>query len=215
MKKNLSLCLMLVLLFSLSSAALALEAPNSKTTVTAEPYLPDIKIEVVVPTSGNVYINPLRLPVKVDGKVENKQIISDTFSIENQSEVPLRVDVEVTGKIKRGSDMGLLAKSTAGSKLTTKRAFMYFEIHASSSPSSAVWDSEYDANKHVVVRDSTDKIKKGIVILDSADNAKRFGTFRLTGDCIEEPKEPWNEKDGVEVNIVFSFSPLPVGTVVP
>lgn len=215
MKKKLSLCLILALLLSLTAPARAVAAKGgSNTVITAKPYLPDIKIEVVVPTSGNVYINPYRLPVKVDGNIENKQVISDTFSIENQSEVPLKVDVEVTGKIKSGSSMGLLNQSAATVTTTTKKAFMYFEIHAVSDPSAVTWDSAYDANKHVVVRE-TGKTQKGIVMLDSGDNAKHFGAFRLTGDCIQNPREEWTEKDGVTVEVIFSFSPLPIGTAIP
>lgn len=215
MKKKLSLCLLLALLLSLTAPAYALTIQGgSNTMITAEPYLPDIKIEVVVPTSGNVYINPYRLPVEVDGNIVNKQVISETFSIENQSEVPLKVDVEVVGKIKSGSSMGLLSQSTATVTTTAKRAFMYFEIHAVSNPSAVTWDSAYDADKHVVVREA-ERAKKDIVRLDSADNAKRFGAFRLTGDCVQNPREEWTEKDGVTVKVVFSFSPLPVGTAIP
>ena len=105
MKKRLKLCLILALLLSLSSPAQAAAAQDSSTEITAEPYLPDIKIEVVVPAAGNVYINPYQLPLEVDGKIENKQVISSTFAIENQSEVPLGVNVEVTGKIKPESTM--------------------------------------------------------------------------------------------------------------
>ena len=70
MKKRLKLCLILALLLSLSSPAYALAAQGSSTEITAEPYLPDIKIEVVVPAAGNVYINPYQLPIKVVCKID-------------------------------------------------------------------------------------------------------------------------------------------------
>lgn len=215
MKKRLSLCLLLVLLLSLTVPAHAITVRDgSETLITAEPYLPDITIEVVVPTSGNVYINPDRLPVKVDGMIVDKQIVSDSFNIENLSEVPLRVNVEVEGTIKRGSDMGLLLQSAATVTTTTKKAFIFFEIQASSNPSSVTWSSEYDANKHVIVREAS-RTKKNIVVLGSAEQEKRFGVFRLAGDCIQNPREPWTEKDGVDVEIIFTFEPLPVGTEIP
>lgn len=215
MKKKLSLCLIFVLLLSLTAPAYAVSVRGGSTTlITAKPYLPDITIEVVVPTSGNVYINPNRLPVKIDGNIVNKQVVSDSFHIENLSEVPLKVSVEVEGKIKRGSDMGLLTRSAATVTTTAKRAFIFFEIQAVTNPSSVTWASAYNANKHVIVRDGS-TAKKNIIILGSADQEKRFGAFHLAGDCIQNPREAWTEKDGVEVEIVFTFSPLPVGTEIP
>lgn len=215
MKKRLKLCLILALMLSLSSTAYALAAQGgSSTEITAEPYLPDIKIEVVVPAAGNVYINPYQLPLEVDGKIENKQVISSTFAIENQSEVPLGVNVEVTGKIKPESTMGLLTRSASSVTTTMKKAFMYFEIHTVSDTSAVEWDSKYSSSKHIVVRESS-QIKKNVIILDAHDNEKRFGAFRLSGDCVQNPREPWTNEDGVEVEVVFTFTPLPLGTKIP
>lgn len=215
MKKRLKLCLFLAMLLSLSSPAHAVAAQGgSSTELTAEPYLPDIKIEVVVPATGNVYINPYQLPIEVDGKIENKQVISDTFGLENQSEVPLQVDVEVTGAIKPGSTMGLLSTSTKKVTTTMKRAFIYFEIHAVSDLSAVTWDSKYSSTKHIVVREST-QLKKGMITLGAFDNEKRFGAFRLSGDCVQKPSDPWTSEDGVDVEVVFTFTPLPVGTPIP
>lgn len=215
MKKRLSLCLVLVLLLVLIAPAYAVSIQGgSSTVITAEPYLPDIEIEVVVPTAGNIYINPDRLPVKVDGNVVNKQVVSDTFSIENLSEVPLSVSVEVTGEIKSGSDMGLATQSVAKLVTPLKKAFIYFEIKAVSDTSSVTWASAYSPSKHVIIRETTIP-KKNVLILGSGDQEKRFGVFRLAGDCVQKPKSPWTSEDGVEVEIAFTFSPLPVGTDIP
>lgn len=214
MKKRFSLCLLLVTLLVAAFPAQAVEKPNSKTVITAEPYLPDIKIEVVVPASGNVYINPNRLPVKVGANIENKQVVSDSFCIENLSDVPLKVSVEVTGKIKSGSDMGLTTSSTANLTTKSKKAFMYLEILSASDPSTVEWSNAFNAKKHVVVREAT-TAKKDIVIVGANEQEKRFGVFRLAGDCIQNPREEWTAKDGVEVEVAFTFSPLPVGTTIP
>jgi hypothetical protein len=65
-----------------------------------------------------------------------------------------------------------------------------------------------------VVRESS-QIKKNVIILDAHDNEKRFGAFRLSGDCVQNPREPWTNEDGVEVEVVFTFTPLPLGTKIP
>lgn len=210
MKKRLTLCLFAAMLLLLPIPARA--SNTSSTFITAEPYIPDIKIEVVVPASGDVYINPYWLPLRVGASIENKQIISNTLAIENLSEVPLSVSVEVTGSIR--GDLRLASESTAGEGSTSKRAFMYFEILAVSNPNSVAWSNAYSEDKHVLIREST-RIKKNIITLGSADQAKRYGAFRISGDCIQNPREAWTEYDGVDIDVAFTFSPLPIGTNIP
>lgn len=211
MKKRFMLCLFAaMLLFLLPVSAQA--SNTSSTFITAEPYIPDIKIEVVVPASGDVYINPYWLPLRVGASIENKQIISNTLAIENLSEVPLSVSVEVTGSIR--GDLRLASESTAGEETTVKRAFMYFEIQAVTNPNSVAWSNAYNEDKHILIREST-RIKKNIITLGAADQAKRYGAFRISGDCVQNPREAWTEYDGVDIDVAFTFSPLPVGTTIP
>ena len=214
MKKRLPLCLVLALLLSLLATQGQASQAAGRTIITGTTSIPDITIEVVVPAAGNVYINPKRLPVKIGADVEDRQIISEPFYIQNQSDVPIQADVEVTGSVNRGSDILLVAESTANSTAVTKRVFMYFEMQTVDSPGEENWAGGYDAEQHIVVREST-KTVKNLVILGAADQDKCYGAFRLTGDCIENPRDEWNSKDGVTVEIVFTFAPLPVGTEVP
>lgn len=207
--KNKKLIALLAALLTLAMTAPALAAEqdwNRSTVVDAQCLIPDIAIEVTVPSDGNLYINPLSIPVEINGKVEDGQIISDPAWIENKTEVPVRVTTSVTGAVKEGSTMGLSSSSTQGAGLTRKRAFIYFEIQAADDPEQVAWDSEYDAVKHQVVRTST-KTKKNIVTLGAGGESGCYGAFRLTGDCVENPKQEWTEEDGVDVTIVFSFKP--------
>ena len=210
MKKRLTLCLFAAMLLLLPIPARA--SNTSSTFITAEPYIPDIKIEVVVPASGDVYINPYWLPLRVGASIENKQIVSNALAIENLSEVPLSVSVEVTGSIR--GDLRLASESTAGKETTVKRAFMYFEILAVTNPNSVAWSNAYSEDKHVLIREST-RIKKNIITLGAADQAKRYGAFRISGDCVQNPREAWTEYDGVDIDVAFTFTPLPVGTNIP
>lgn len=211
MKKRLTLCLIVALLMLLLPTP-AQASNTSSTFITAEPYLPDIEIEVVVPASGDIYINPNQLPVRINASIVNKQIISDTLAIENLSEVPLSVSVEVTGSIR--GDLRLASESTVGEDTTAKRVFMFFEIQAVSNPKSVAWSNAYREDKHIVIRESTRR-SKNIIILGAANQAKRYGAFRVSGDCVQNPREAWTEGDGVDIDVVFTFSPLPVGTNIP
>lgn len=213
--KKLILLLAIVLLLSLATPAYA---ANPKTRVTAKVALPDVKIEVVVPSGTKAYINPQRIPVKIGGKIEDSMIFSDEAHIENKSVVPVKVTASVTGSVKTGSDLSLSSTAFDTAAITAKKAFLYLDMQAVSNPDSVQWVDEYDAEKHVIVTSST-KTKKDIVTLaagdeNAAENGPRYGAFRLTGICTDSPKNDWNAKDGVNVQISFTFTALPASTVV-
>lgn len=200
MKKTLLLGVALVLLLTAPAFA-----ASYNTRIDAQCNLPEIS--VVVPTEAEVFINPYRLPIFVEADESTAQIVSTPAYIENKSVVPINVTVTVTGAAKEGSDMTLSSTPTEGAG-TRKKAFVYFEIQASNSVGQVNWDSEYDVEKHLIVR-TTAKTKKNIVDLDAVDGTNRFGAFRLTGDCSTSPKGGWAETDGIDVEIVFTFMPLP------
>lgn len=199
MKKKLLLSTVLALLLSVPALA-----SDNFTTIDALCMVPDIS--VVVPTTAEVFINPYRMPITIEEQETTAQIVSTSATIENKSDVPISVTVTVTGTVNGGSDMTLSSTATGGTG-TRKRAFVYFEIQASSGVGQVAWDSEYDAEKHLVVRTSA-KTRENIVTLDAADGANRFGAFRLTGDCTASPRAAWNENDSIDVEIAFTFTPL-------
>lgn len=179
------------------------------TVVEATCRLPIIKVSV--PATGAVYINPFQLSVQMGSENTKEQIVSIPTNILNESEVPMSVDVTVTGSINEGSDLSLSTVTTKGSELTSKEAFVYFEMKAVKldDPNLVTWDKVYDEEKHVVVC-TTAKTKKNVVTLDAWDeNGQKncYGAFRLTGDCVTYPKTEWNSKDGLNVEIAFTFTP--------
>ena len=202
--------LLLALMMMLTPTSVAAAADNKYSTViTAECLLPDVIIQVVVPTESKVYVNPQSLPVNIDGKIVESQIISEPACIENQSEVPLSIATSVTGTIKSGSNMTLSSASTQEVVTTRKRAFIYFEMKASDSSdvTQVEWDDAYDENNHILVR-TTAKTKKDFLILGAKGTQGSFGAFRLAGDCVANPSIPWTGEDGVDVDVAFTFTPM-------
>lgn len=208
-KKVIAFC-MAVLMLVLASPALA-EGTNTKTKIDATTLVPEI-IVVTVPTNANVVINPYELPVEINHESVTDQIITTPVSLWNQSAAPIKVSVAVGCKVKEGSNLYMVPYSTKQSPTTIKRVFAYFEIQPTSDPDRVSWDSEYDSSKHLVVRDGMSR--KNIVTLDAGDaNApssnKCYGAFRLTGDCVSNPKNEWTEQDGIDVVLTFSFALAP------
>lgn len=207
--------LALVLLFSAQPATAAAELWDTySTTITASCKVPTIK--VTVPSTGQVYLNPLKLTVFINGESTSDQIISAPCCIANESDIPITVDVTVTGAVNEGSDMTLVASSTQDSESTDKSAFIYFEMQSADTddPNDVTWDSEYDSSKHIIVDTSAaGQSKENILTLsaitpEGAVAAGGYGAFRLAGDAVETPANVWTSQDGISVEVAFTFTPL-------
>lgn len=216
MKRKGLLCaiLALVLLFSAQPGAMAANTGNKRSTViTATSKMPVIR--VTVPTRGTVYINPLKVPVSIGDWESEDQIISTPNSIANKSDVPVAVDVTVTGIIKTGSTMTLASYPTNG-RGTDKSAFIYFEITQSDydDPDYADWAPSYNASKHIAIVDGVPITQEKIITLPAKTLEGEvaeggYAPFRLTGDAVQEPEVAWNSRDGINVTVAFTFTPLP------
>ena len=214
LKRLLCAVLALVLLFSAQLPAAASNKGNQRSIIiTARCRLPVIR--VTVPSYASVYINPLKLPVYIDGESDTDQIISTPSMVINYSEVPLVVDVEVSGSVKEGSNMTLASSPTNGAG-SDKRAFVYFEIVQAETDDltdDVEWAPAYDAAKHLAVIPGAPKTMKQIFTLsartlDGEVAEGGYAPFRLSGDAVKTPANAWNSKDGVNVTVAFTFTPI-------
>jgi hypothetical protein len=204
----LTACLVMLSVFPTNVAAVT--KPSTK--ITASCVFPDIDIEVTVPTDTTAYLNPKKVSVSSSGKIlPGQMILSAPSWIENKSLVPISVSASITTTVKSSSTMKLRSSTTAGAGLTTKEAFVYFEMHEASQTSAldSVWDSGYDASKHILVTVGTNA-KNDFVTLDEAGGTNPYGVFRLAGDCVANPTTDWNAKDSFTSKIVFTFKALPL-----
>ena len=216
MKQRRLLCagLALVLLLSAQPTAAALTPPYSQAVeITGDARIPTIS--VTVPTSGEVYINPLELPVDIGtGRRDYGQILSTPACIANESEVAMQVDLTLTASLKEGSTMRLATSPTGGGG-TEKQAFIYFEIQQADTDrvNRVKWDSAYDESKHIVIQDGMSVTKTNVMKLPPITPRGRvapggYAPFRLTGDAVANPTDEWTEKDGINVTVAFTFTPL-------
>lgn len=214
MKRKRLFCvvLALVLLFSAKPAAAANRENQRSITITASCRRPIVRVAVT--NYASVYINPLNLPVYIDGEAETDQIISTPACAVNYGDVPLAVDISVTGVVKDGSDMTLSPAPTNGAG-TTKSAFVYFEIKQDNveDPEYVKWDDAFDPSKHIVISNGGTTTKQNIFTLNpmTLDGDVAEGgcaPFRLAGDAVKEPTNAWNSKDGINVAVSFTFTPV-------
>ena len=217
MKRKALLCalLALALLFPVQSAS-ALLSNERGTVIQGSARLPIIN--VLVPASVNILINPYEMPVSIGDGVYTDQILCNPAYIVSLSDIPLRVDVSVTGSVYPDSDMTLVSSPTYGAG-TSKKAFAYFEMQTADwdFPQAVQWDPAYNPAKHIVVADGVTKAKQNIVTLPAlplnydiygmlAEDA--YAWFRQTGDTARNPTSEWNTKDGMKVTVAFTFTPI-------
>ena len=217
MKRKHLLCALmaLVLLFSAQPAALASNAGNQRSTVINADTVRLPVIRVTIPSRGTVYVNPFKLPITINDEDVDDQIVSVPANIANESEVPVEVDITVLGTLKPGSDMNLVATPTGGTG-TAKNAFVYFEIQQSNSddPEDVTWDPAYDPAKHSVVIENVlqtypVKLTLPAMTRDGEVAPGGYAPFRLAGDAVKTPTNPWTKLDGINVIITYTFTPLP------
>lgn len=212
MRKRL-LCAALALVFLFAVQPPAAASNHRSTVISATCRLPVIR--VILPGAGTTFLNPYQLSVSVRGQSEEQQIVSTRGRMYSRSDIPLNVDVTVTGAIKQGSTM-TLASSPTGGFGTAKSAFVYFEIHQADDTDFDLveWDTEYDPSRHIVVTDGVPVTRQSIMTLPAMTVDREVGPggyalFRMSGDAVRQPTDAWTSTDGILVNVAFTFTPIP------
>jgi hypothetical protein len=234
-KRILSLILAGAMSAALAVPAFAAETTDytNRVTKVAAGY-EDVKIEVVVPTEGKVYINPYALPVKVgtgaNGDVKlSKQIATEPLLIENRSEVALNVNISAETQVE-----GQLTTATASiADVTTDTkndAFMYVAVVTSGlTASTDEYEKETIADDYAKVTfpeysDSTmialsstkvvSKTNMGVLKAATFDQGAFSGYDAgstayviVNGNCAQSPKSAWTAADKATVNLTFTFTP--------
>ena len=213
MKRKKLLCAIFALVLLISAQPAAMAAGDVYTTIIqATCRLP--VVQVTVPASNSVYINPFRFPVTIGDGETSEQIISSPATIANMSEVPVAVNVRIASQVRPGSTMTLVSAPTGGAG-TEKSAFVYFVMKQASSAEldTVQWDPSFDAAKHIAVTTGEPVTRQNILTLPArtsdghvAENG--YASFRLTGDAVKNPTTKWNSEDGVIVLVAFTFTPL-------
>ncbi len=165
-------------------------------------------IDVSVPGSGKVFINPCRLPVSLEGGPKSTdQIVSKTMYIRNRSSSPVIMNVTVQGIIGAGSDIRLVVDKP-DSDATRKDLFLYAEFKPTLDDIEPVWDPRFGDRDYQLTVTSTSRRRSEVLTLAAAGKEKSCAAMRLFGATVMQPKIPWTANDKVEVNFTFEFKPV-------
>ena len=157
---------------------------------------PEDLIDVLVPSSGQIVLNPYSLEVDTDEGVTTDQIVHSCQPLINLSDFPVIVDVSVTGTIPAESGAGFVSAPPA-QDAPGKDVFLYAEFQ----PDPSVWVGEYWGLPYQVLADASGE---NVLTL----NAGGEGYFRIFGAMSVYPEEPWSDTDTFGAVLSFTFTPV-------
>ena len=156
-------------------------------------------VDVTVPETGRIVLNPYGLPVEIDGETTQEQIASQTMPITNNGETPVVVSASATGRISEHSSMAFAAAPPPADGLE-KEIFMYAEFQNEDGR----WMNGYKGRSNQVLITETASRTKEVLTLDAGAG----GVFRLFGATAVSPADPWSGADEVSVSFAFTFVPV-------
>ena len=165
-------------------------------------------IEVLVPSAGQVIINPYCLPVELDGQTSTDQIVSAPLILENRSTIPVSVSASVTGTVPPGSGVSFAAAPPMPDS-PVKEIFLYAEFHAVPEPAfQPSWSGLYSDSTNQLMVGLQSAAKADVLRLEAGGTACSWGALRLFGSAAVSPMVPWQAGDDIQATFVFSFTPI-------
>ena len=168
---------------------------------------PEDLINVLVPSTGQMVINPYRLAVN-SGETTD-QIVHAPQALVNLSDFPVIVNVAVTGRIPADSEAAFVsAPPSPGAP--DKNVFLYAEFQNQFD----WWEGAYYGLPNQVPVTEWGARGDGVLTLPAMGE----GYFRLFGEVSEAPESPWSDTDTFDAVLTFTFAPVytePVQAVEP
>lgn len=175
-----------------------------QTVLASELALPELDealvIDVKVPQTGRIIINPYGLPVETDTGTSTEQIASDTLTIYNDSTVPVIVSASVSGHISELSSMTYVS-APPQENAEEKEVFLYAEFQNEDN----AWSGSYGGGENQILVCEGSSAAKEVLTLDAGPSV---GVFRLFGATSVDPADPWSTEDRVSVAFTFTFAPV-------
>ena len=155
-------------------------------------------INVFVPSSGQVVINPYGMKVDAWYGETREQIVHEPQELTNFGDFPVLVSAQVTGTLQPWSE-ARFADAPPAEDGTDKEIFMYMEFQ----PMMDSWEYGYGDRANQILVTEHGLEKEDVMTLEA------FGTgyFRLFGAMTPYPASMWTEDDTADVTVAFTFTP--------
>ena len=157
-------------------------------------------IHVTVPAMGRIILNPYGMAVETSDGTSRSQVICETMTIANESEVPVAVSASVVGHISEWSSMEFVS-APPPPDAREKAVFLYAEFQ---NDAGAWWNSYKDEENQILVSAAASE-EKDVLTLAAGPSE---GVFRVFGATSVSPNDPWCSDDAVSVTLTFSFTAM-------
>lgn len=234
MKKTISLFLVMVMCMALALPVFAGDATSTGPTTNVgaeyEGKVQTATIQVTAGTTGKVFLNPYNIQITKNSVVSGSgtttiapSVIAPTLVLTNQSNVPLKMSLTVTGVIPTGSTAKFLTTDTTVDTEKNHGVFMYIDVKnkgslataptasdsltsvADYTPSS-VYSADNPNGTQAVVKAGAVKMTDFTTLAVPAANQQGYVTVDIGGKCASSPTDPWSDKDTVNVQFAFTFT---------
>ena len=186
------------LLSTVLALLLALSLPAASA---AEPPAPDAVglINVIVPSTGHMVINPYRLAVRPDGVETTAQLVHAPQVLTNLSDFPVAVNVTATASLPRESE-AVFVHAPPAPDAKAKEVFLYAEFQERPD----WWEGAYLDLPNQLPVSPRGASAGNVLTLD----AQGEGWFRLFGALAPSPASAWSDTDTFGAVLTFTFAPL-------
>ena len=186
------------LIAALLALLLALSLPAASA---AESPAPDAGglINVIVPSTGHMVINPYRLAVRPDGVETTAQLVHAPQALTNLSDFPVTVNVTATASLPRESE-AVFVHAPPAPDAKDKEVFLYAEFQERPD----WWEGAYRDLPNQLPVSPRGASAGNVLTLD----AQGEGWFRLFGALAPSPASAWSDTDTFGAVLTFTFAPL-------
>ena len=186
------------LLSTVLALLLALSLPAASA---AEPPAPDAGglINVIVPSTGHMVINPYRLAVRSDGVETTAQLVHAPQALTNLSDFPVTVNVTASASLPRESE-AVFVYAPPAPDAKAKEVFLYAEFQERPD----WWEGAYRDLPNQLPVSPRGASAGNVLTLD----AQGEGWFRLFGALASSPASAWSDTDTFGAVLTFTFAPL-------
>lgn len=175
------------------------EEPAADEEGEADPQAEPRVIDVVVPPSGQVVINPYNMEVATTYGESTEQIIHEPQVMISGSDFPVLVAARVVGFLSPESAARFVSAPPVNGAVD-KEIFMYMEFQ--NDP--MLWSGSFGDWPNQILVTDLGLEKESVMMLD----AFGAGYFRLFGAMTGFPDVMWDEVDAPDVTVAFTFAPL-------
>lgn len=163
----------------------------------SEPALDCPVIQVAVPQTGQIIINPYGLPVNTVDGISMDQIVGEPLPITNQGGAPVAVLASVVGSIADLSGIVFVSEPPRADA-REKEIFLYAEFKDNES----FWSGGYvSAENQLLITEQVSETKN-VLTLDKGGT----GWFQLFGSTAIYPEDNWCADDVFRVTVMFTFT---------